>query len=559
MELLSRFFTRVLILLFSLFLISCSGEDSAPQNVSSEPSVPTVELVFLYGSEKQAWLETVTQQFNQQQIKTEQGDVIYVKTVPMGSAETIDHILNETEKAHLISPASAAFIKLGNAESQVKLRRDVVSHTENLVLSPVVIAMWKPMAEALGWGEKNIGWQQIIELANDPKGWANHGHPEWGRFKFGHTHPEYSNSGLIALFAQIYASTGKLANLTLDDVHHEKTKLDLMAIQNSIVHYGRSTGFFGDKMAANGPGYLSAAVLYENMVIQSYEHPNRDAAMVAIYPEEGTFWSDHPVGIVERDWVTPMHRKAAQQYIQFLLAQPQQEQALRYGFRPADLNIPLTTPFNAQYGVDPKQPKTTLEIPSVEVMHAIMELWKANKKISNVVMVADISGSMSGDKIIGARSGLQQMLTLLNERDSFSLLIFNNELNWLRQSVNVGQERTLVFEQVGNLFATGGTALYDAINQAYSYLKTRANLGEISAIVVLSDGADSNSQLSLQELLQRLQFNSETQPIRVFTIGYGQDADEGILKAIAEKTQGKYYHGDPNNIRKVFTEISTFF
>ena len=42
--------------------------------------------------------------------------------------------------------------------------------------------------------------------------------------------------------------------------------------------------------------------------------------IVAIYPREGTFWSDHPAGIVEREWVTPAHREAAKVYFAFLLA-----------------------------------------------------------------------------------------------------------------------------------------------------------------------------------------------------------------------------------------------
>ena len=37
----------------------------------------------------------------------------------------------------------------------------------------------------------------VLALARDPASWASRGHPEWGAFKLGHTHPEYSNSGLI--------------------------------------------------------------------------------------------------------------------------------------------------------------------------------------------------------------------------------------------------------------------------------------------------------------------------------------------------------------------------
>src|SRR5437868_4397107 len=109
-------------------------------------------------------------------------------------------------------------------------------------------------------------------------------------------------------------------------------------------------------MLQYGPEFLSAAVLYENMVIESYDstkHPNRTQPVVAIYPKEGTFWCDHPVGLVERDWVTSEHKEAAEKYIAFLLEKPQQQKALAYGFRPADPSIPIGAPFDKEHGVDP--------------------------------------------------------------------------------------------------------------------------------------------------------------------------------------------------------------
>ena len=52
-------------------------------------------------------------------------------------------------------------------------------------------------------------------------------------------------------------------------------------------------------------------MLYENKVTESYGQSNLAFPVVAIYPKEGTFGSDHPIGIVDRDWVTPEHRDAA--------------------------------------------------------------------------------------------------------------------------------------------------------------------------------------------------------------------------------------------------------
>lgn len=520
-----------------------------------------LELVFPYGSEKEKWITEVTAAFNRSGAKTQSGKTIFVRAIPLGSGETIDNILSGRMQAHLASPASSAFIKLGNAESRAKTGKDLIASTDNLVLSPVVIAMWKPMAEAIGWGKKPIGWADILTLARDPRGWAAYGDPQWGKFKFGHTHPEFSNSGLISLFAEAYAASGKTAGLKLEDLQKPQTKALIAGVEQSVVHYGSSTGFFGRKMFANGPEYLSAAVLYESMVVESYSQNNLAFPVVAIYPKEGTFWSDHPVGVVEREWVTPEHREAAKIYIQYLLARPQQERAMASGFRPAALDVPLAAPLDAAHGMDVKEPKTTLEVPSVDVINAILQAWKTEKKHSNVVLVLDTSGSMSEEgKMQNAKEGAKQLLQLLDDGDTFSFLPFSSNLHWAQQDALMKDERGRLEQQVDSLFAGGGTALYDSIDAAYQHLAAVKNPdAKIQAVVVLTDGEDTESKMKLNELMERIQYNGENRAIHVFTIAYGRDAKKDILQRIAEATQAKFYEGTPQNIVEVFRDISTFF
>jgi hypothetical protein len=143
--------------------------------------------------------------------------------------------LNGGREADITSPASAAFIKLGNAESRVKTGQDLIGDTQNLVLSPVVIAMWKPMAEAIGWGKRPVGWSEILALAKDPRGWASVGKPQWGPFRFGHTHPESSNSGVISLMAEVYAGAREVRGLTLDDLARPEVGDYLGGIEQSVV------------------------------------------------------------------------------------------------------------------------------------------------------------------------------------------------------------------------------------------------------------------------------------------------------------------------------------
>ncbi|MBV8115324.1 MAG: VWA domain-containing protein [Silvibacterium sp.] len=542
-------------------LISCRKSPAPSENFSAAPAPDEIRLLFSYGSEKQKWIEDVTAAFNQSGAKTASGKRIAVQAIPKGSGECIDDLTSGREHDDLISPASNIFIKLGNAQSRAATGKDMIGNTQNLVLSPVVIAMWKPMAEAIGWGKKPVGWSDILALARDKKGWSSYGYPQWGTFKFGHTHPAYSNSGILSLIAENYAAVGKVRGLTVAEVDNPKTRAFVNGIEASVVHYGSSTGFFGRKLFDSGPEYLSAAVLYESMVVESYRNAKAmPFPVVAIYPREGTFWSDHPIGIVDRNWVTPERREAAQIYINYLLANPQQQKALAYGFRPGSPEVPVGAPIDAEHGVDPKQPVTTLEVPSSEVINAIEQQWNAEeKKPADIALVLDTSGRMSEEsKMPNAKAGATQLVSMLSDKDEFSLISFNNEASWATTDQPLAASRKPSQNAIDSLFPGGGTALYDAIDTAYQHLEQRP-ADHIRAIVVLTDGEDNKSALHLNELLPRIRADAETHTIRIYTIAYGSDARRDVLEQIATATQGKSYTGDPKNIVEVFRDISTFF
>ena len=71
---------------------------------------------------------------------------------------------------------------------------------------------------------------------------------------------------------------------------------------------------------------------------------------------------------------------------------------------------------SSAHGVDPAEPKTTLEVPSAQVMDGILTLWSQRKKPADVVLVLDTSGSMNDDsKIQNAREGAKQLVSLLGD------------------------------------------------------------------------------------------------------------------------------------------------
>lgn len=546
----------------------CTGE-SAPSGASgasgakvpkAEADAVTVQLE--YGSEKQAWMVDALAAFAATHPHTAAGRPIAVQAHSGGSGEGMEAILTGTAQPTVYSPASTAYLSLLNDAwlRQAGHTAPIASAGEPLVLSPIVVAMWEPMAKSLGWPEKKLGWSDIMAVATDPDGWGAHGHPEWGAFKLAHTHPGLSNSGLLAVLAEAYAGAGKLRGLTPADLEDEKVRAYVAKVESTLVHYGKSTNFLRQKMTERGPSYVSAAVLYENLVVEA-NGAGAPMPLVCIYPREGTFWSDHPYAALDAPWVTPEQKEAAKVLETFLHSNAQQVAALAKGFRPADPSIAITAPLDVAHGVDVKEPQNLLEIPDATTLRGVLAFWEATKKTSDVTLVFDKSGSMNGRPMTEAKVAAQAFLDGLGDRDEVSVLFFDTRVTAPEPPGPLGGGgRERLKERISGTIAGGGTSLYDAIDVAYdaAAVRAEANPERIHAVVVMTDGKDSNSKLKLQQLTADLGKHPEA-PVKVFTIGYGGDADPTILAVIAEAGKGSTASGSADDIRTVFSDMAAFF
>jgi len=543
---------------------------SAPASAAKSAPAEAVVVRLSYGSEKKAFLTDALDRFEKTNPRTKSGKPIRIDAVAEGSAESMESILAGESDLTVWSPASSLMVDVLNdrwaeAHGGLGASKKIAADATPIVLSPVVIATWEPMARALGWPGKSLGWRDVAEFATSERGWAGYGNPQWGDFKFGHTHPRFSNSGAIALVAATYAGAGKTRDLTAADV---KTAAPFVRrVEARIVHYGRSTGFFAEKMFSGGPAYLSAAVLYENLVVESALNPayaSKPFPVVAIYPREGTFWADHPYVVLDLSSVTPDQREAAAALRSFLLSSSTQKLAMeRHGFRPVDTSISLGPPVDAAHGLDPMQPSNVLPNPPVAVTRAILDSFEQVKRPVSITFVLDTSGSMNGDPLAQAKAGARVFIDNLPGADRVRILLFSTDLNWVSQeAVPVESARERLHQSIDGAFAGGRTRLYDAIADACTPSSSDPK-GAIRAVVVLTDGEDTSSRLTLEALLEKFRGGREGEDTaampRVFTIAYGKDAKPEILKKIADTAGGAFFSGTPKDIAKVYAELASFF
>lgn len=525
----------------------------------------TLQLTVLYSPEKRAWLEPRLNEFNGRAVRI-RGRRVQVVAEALDSGEALEAILAGSSTPTVWSPASTLWVPLLNQrwQDQMQAGEPLAIYPEPLVVSPLVIAMWEEQAQAMGYPGRAIGWQEIIAATLDPRGWGLYGHPEWGPFTLGHTNPYFSNSGLLSVAAEGYAAAGKVRDLTPDDLALPAAQTYVQQIEQAIIHYGESSEYFAQQMAARGPSYASAVVLEEQTVVQL----NRGAygklpqKLVAVYPKEGTFWSDHPFVILRGEWVSADEQAAALALRDYLLSYDAQTKALESGFRPADTSIPLVNSLlGPNVGVDPLQPQTVLEIPSADTTMALLDVWRQVRKKVNVLLVVDVSGSMrDADKLPAVQDGLKLFLEQLGDDDVAGILIFNDQVSTLSPLTPLGPKRRQLNQAIDGLEAEYNTVLYDVTIEALQQMQQAYDPGRINAVVLMTDGQDTASWSSERDALNALQRAAQSDtPVRFFTIAYGQDAERDLLKRLAETTAGRMVEGTPENIRRLYVILSSYF
>jgi len=463
------------------------------------------------------------------------------------------------------------------------------------MLTPLVIGMPKPMAEALGYPGKPIGFDDLVTLSQDPAGWGAKGHPEWGPFKLGKTNPNFSTSGLNATTAQYYTAVKKTQGLTSEDVARPEVAEFNRKIEAAVVHYGDTTlTFLNNLYRADQRGssltYVSAVAVEEKSIID-YNRGNPDGVLeqgekprpprvplVAVYPKDGTLFSDNPLYILDSPWVTPKQRTGAEAFSRFVQEPDNQKQALAAGFRPANPAVPLGDPILTANGVDPAQPTTTLGVPEPPVLASIVTKWGEQRKAAQVLLVIDVSGSMAEDggdgqtKLDLAKAAAVNALSQFGPNDLVGLRIFSTRISPREPTdyldlVPIGPiagNREQIANKIRGLVPTAGTPLYTTTSASVDLVKKQYKANLINAVVLLTDGRNDDPRNSdIQATIAQLTAGSEggaAQAVRLFTIGFGKDADPSALRRLAEATSASYYDSsDPKVIDRVFTNVISNF
>ncbi len=190
------------------------------------------------------------------------------------------------------------------------------------------------------------------------------------------------------------------------------------------------------------------------------------------------------------------------------------------------------------------------EIYEDDVLQSILEFSQETRPITMAILI-DTSGSMK-EEIAQVKEAATAFIETLRDTDRALIIDFDENVYLLQDLTST---TTDLHEAIMGIDAEGGTALYDAIYA--SYRKMRGIEGR-KTIVLLTDGADTNSRFSYQKVLEY----TRTHDVVIYTIGLGATVlDVGIrgsLKQLADDTGGRsYFPNSAEDLADVYQQIAT--
>lgn len=147
------------------------------------------------------------------------------------------------------------------------------------------------------------------------------------------------------------------------------------------------------------------------------------------------------------------------------------------------------------------------------------------------IFVIDRSGSMQGAVFIQTCNALKACLRALGEQDAFTILAFDDRLEWFAAALQAAHADTVSAADawIDKLTARGGTEILGALKAA---LALPTDSSRARYVVFLTDGAVSDEERVLQEI------SAARKPARIFTFGIGPSVNRALLGSMARLGRG---------------------
>ncbi len=167
----------------------------------------------------------------------------------------------------------------------------------------------------------------------------------------------------------------------------------------------------------------------------------------------------------------------------------------------------------------------------------------------DIVLVADTSGSMQGEKMEQAKKALKYVVTSLAPNDRFGIVPFNTDADSFRSALvpATTDNKRLAVDFIDDLEPRGGTNIGDALKTGASLFKPGEKSERPAYLVMMTDGEPTVGETTEAGILKTIT-NKE---IRLFDFGVGYDVNTRLLNKLSSDNHGTSQFLEPGESLEV--------
>jgi len=467
--------------------------DSAEDEAEELPDIDTCEVgvkatTSLYaeifsspekaGSGTDGWLCEMAEEFNDRGYEVD-GQQVSVQIRNVNSGQAVDYIATGKAVPEGFAPSNMLWVDMLNAKGT-----STETISESLVGNVAGILLSSKTNEQIVDKYGSVDLKAITEAT------------EAGEFAMGYTNPFASSAGLNFLICTLerYDLNNPLSETATAGFQKFQKNVPFVALTTMQMREAAENGSL-DGFIMEYQSYTNDPLLSGNYTFTPYGYRH-----------------DNP--LVSLDSTSPEKEEILRLFAEYCGTDKAKARASEYGFNGMDDYV-------CEY-----------EPVSGDILTAAQKLYKTNKDNGRPVVgvfVTDVSGSMDGEPLIALQTSLINSMKYINPENYIGLVSYADDVTI---ELPIGQfdleQQTYFKGSVENLYASGGTATFDAICVALDMIRKQMDEYPDAKpmLFVLSDG-ETNVGYNLNDIRDVL----SGLKIPVYTIGY--NADLSALQSIS--------------------------
>jgi Ca-activated chloride channel family protein len=474
-----------------------------------------------------------------------EGSKVELNLISDSSMSAASKISSGKNKVHGWLAPSFSVVNLANSKRSNLGPQQI--NCAQLFATPIILATTAKKMNSMGLTTNEFSWRELFNLTDNENAVA-------ALPIFNQTSPLASDSGLAAIIQLLYLATDFPMAIKREDLDVPATINKLRMAQSKVASYSFFDRTLLHQLTSARANKLEFSITTEQDIALFNQDRSKSGQenVLALYPKEGSVWLDYNLCMSDADWLTPAHKKALEQLIEYLKQPALQQMAVGAGLRPAAGAVPLTPPLTPQFTVDINKGAQAMLPVSGDVIERLTLLWPDLLKPSAIAFVLDTSGSMEGTSLRLGKTHFRNTIASTQPRDTKALISAASQVIVQKEFTNDGG---VVIPALDQLRAQGGSSIYDAILKAITTIQNPSLDNYRRTIIVFTDGGDKNSNTPLSRLLELVRESTSRVSINLLIIGVGRDESFDDMRKIAEAANGLFVEAQYDDLDSIFQRI----